>query len=140
MPDEKKIVLVSDSHGENHNLWRILEKEKPYNVVVHCGDFESSESEIRNRAGCDVYLVAGNNDFYGNLPKQAIFRFGSHQALVVHGHRHSLYAGWQTLWYAARQAEADYVFFGHLLFIQDHRHQHILLLHIFWVFTVLTSD
>ncbi len=35
MPTEKKILLVSDSHGENHNLWRILEKEKPYDIVVH---------------------------------------------------------------------------------------------------------
>ncbi|MCR5267526.1 MAG: metallophosphoesterase [Lachnospiraceae bacterium] len=114
MPTEKKILLVSDSHGENHNLWRILEKEKPYDIVVHCGDFESSESEFRNRAGCDAYLVAGNNDIYGNLPKQAIFPFGSHRALVVHGHMHNFYAGFQTLWYAAREAEADYVFFGHI--------------------------
>ena len=114
MPTEKKILLVSDSHGQNHNLWWILEKEKPYDIVVHCGDLESRESELQNKAGCDLYVVAGNNDIYGDLPAQAIFTFGSHRALVVHGHRHSLYAGWQTLWYAARQAEADYVFFGHL--------------------------
>ncbi|MBO4902055.1 MAG: metallophosphoesterase [Lachnospiraceae bacterium] len=114
MPDTKKILLVSDSHGQNHNLWRILEKEKPYNIVVHCGDYEWTETEIRNKAGCDVYLVAGNNDIYGDLPDQAIFTFGSHRALVVHGHRHRLYAGLQTMMYAAKEAEADFVFFGHM--------------------------
>lgn len=114
MPQSKKLVLVSDSHGQNHNLWRILEKEKPYDMVVHCGDYEYSESAMQTKTGCEYHIVAGNNDYGLSLPSRAIVRFGSHKALVVHGHRHSLYAGLQNLCYAAKEAEADFVFFGHL--------------------------
>ncbi len=109
----KKILIVSDSHGHNHNLWKILEKEKPYDILVHAGDYEYMEDELKKRAGCEVYLVAGNNDYTGHLPTSQIVRFGSHKALLVHGHRHHLYAGLRDLYYAALEAEADYVIFGH---------------------------
>ena len=114
MPEQKKILIVSDSHGQNHNLFRILEKEKPYNILVHCGDYEYYESELEKRAGCEVHVVAGNNDYDRDLAARHIIRFGSHTALIVHGHRHRLYAGLTDLYYAALEAEADYVFFGHL--------------------------
>ena len=68
MPEKKKILLVSDSHGQNHNLWSILEKEKPYDMVVHCGDYEYYESELVKRAGCETHIVAGNNDYGNDLP------------------------------------------------------------------------
>ncbi|MBR6452508.1 MAG: metallophosphoesterase [Lachnospiraceae bacterium] len=110
----KKILVVSDSHGLNHNLWRILEKEKPYDKLVHCGDYEYTESELIKRAGCEVFLVSGNNDYGLSLPAQAVMTFGTHRALIVHGHRHSLYAGLQNLYFAAQEAEADFCFFGHL--------------------------
>lgn len=114
MAQKKKILLVSDSHGQNHNLWKILEKEKPYDMVVHCGDYEYHESELINRAGCEVHLVAGNNDYGNEFAKQKVIRFGPHKALLVHGHKHHLYAGLRDLYYAALQEEADYVFFGHM--------------------------
>lgn len=113
MSEPKKILLVSDSHGQNNNLWYILKKEKPYQMLVHCGDFEYPESELVNRACCEVHLVRGNND-HRDFSEKQIIRFGSHTALIVHGHRHRLYAGLTDLYYAALEAEADYVFFGHL--------------------------
>ncbi len=114
MSEQKKILIVSDSHGQNHNLFRILEKEKPYDMLIHCGDFEYYGQELETRAGCEVHIVAGNNDYDREFPQKAIIRFGSHKALIVHGHRYRLYAGLTDLYYAALEAEADYVFFGHL--------------------------
>ena len=110
----KKIIIVSDSHGENHNLWRILEREKPYELVIHCGDYEYELSEMERRAGCEVRLVAGNNDYPGRYPEMQVFQVGSHKFLLVHGHRNRLYAGLQALHYLARENEAEYVVFGHL--------------------------
>lgn len=110
----KKILLVSDSHGQNHNLWRVLEKERPYDMVIHCGDFEDSLTELNKKAGCEVHIVAGNNDYYSDFPQMKIITFGSHKAVLLHGHRQRLYAGLMPLYYLALENEADYVFFGHL--------------------------
>ena len=72
MSQKKKILLVSDSHGQNHNLWGILKKEKPYDMVIHCGDYEDYESELVKRAGCEVHIVAGNNDYGNDFPAQKV--------------------------------------------------------------------
>jgi len=110
----KRVLIVSDSHGQNHNLWRILEREKPYDLLIHCGDYEYELSEMEIRAGCEVRLVAGNNDYPGRYPERQEFKIGSHKVLLVHGHRNRLYAGLQALYYQACEIEADYVIFGHL--------------------------
>lgn len=110
----KKIIIVSDSHGQNHNLWRVLEKEKPYNMVIHCGDYQDRESELISRAGCDVHIVAGNMDRGDDFPLEKIISLGSHKALITHGHEYRLYAGLQTLYYSALEKEADYVIYGHI--------------------------
>lgn len=110
----KKIIIVSDSHGQNHNLWSVLQKEKPYDMVIHCGDYQDRESELVKHAGCDVHLVAGNMDYNDDFPLEKLVTLGSHKALVVHGHKYSLYAGLQKLYYRAMEVEADYVIYGHL--------------------------
>ena len=114
MEVRKKIIIVRDSHGRDHNLKSVLKREKPYDVLIHCGDYEGMESELIKLAGCEVHLVAGNMDYGCDFPDEKLVTFGSHKALVVHGHKHRLYAGLQNLYYSALEKEADYVFFGHL--------------------------
>lgn len=114
MAIRKKVIVVSDSHGRNHNLWRVLEKEKPYDMLIHCGDYQGNESELFNHAGCDVHIVAGNCDYYSDFPSDKIIQLGSHKVLITHGHKYRLYAGYQNLYYSALEKEADYVIFGHL--------------------------
>lgn len=110
----RKVVIVSDSHGQNHNLKSVLKREKPYDMLIHCGDYEDVESELVRLAGCDVHVVAGNMDSGSNLPEEKLVTLGSHKLYVVHGHRSRLYAGLQNLYYSALEHEADYVIFGHL--------------------------
>lgn len=114
MAIRKKILIVSDSHGRNHNLWRVLEREKPYDMLIHCGDFQGSESELTNHAGCEVRLVGGNMDYNDDFPEEQLVLFGSHKALVVHGHKYRLYSGLETLYYSAMEKGADFAIFGHL--------------------------
>ena len=109
----KKIIIVSDSHGRNGNLWNVIEREKPIDMLIHCGDFQDRESELIKHAECDVCLVAGNMD-YDDFPSEKVVTLGSHKAFVVHGHKYRLYAGLEKLYYSALEKEADYVIFGHL--------------------------
>lgn len=38
-----KVLIVSDTHGKEGNLKEAMEREKPFDMLVHCGDVEGSE-------------------------------------------------------------------------------------------------
>ena len=52
-----KILVVSDTHGRDGNLREVLEKVKPVDMLVHCGDVEGSEDYIEAMAECPVHIV-----------------------------------------------------------------------------------
>ena len=47
----KRALIVSDTHGRLGNLKEVLEQEKPIDMLVHCGDVEGSEKQIRELSG-----------------------------------------------------------------------------------------
>ena len=65
-----KVLIISDTHRNDVNLVKVLEKEKPIDLLIHCGDIEGSEKFIENTMECPVEMVVGNNDFFSNLPKE----------------------------------------------------------------------
>lgn len=109
----RKILVVSDTHGDNSGLKKVVEKEKPFDLLVHCGDLECSEGNIIAIADTPVYAVAGNNDYFYDLPNRAVFEYSGHRVLVSHGHCDKVHSGLDTLFYRAKEASADIVMFGH---------------------------
>lgn len=110
----KKILIVSDTHGYNETLWQVIKKEKPFDKLVHCGDFEGSPSMLEAQVDCDVHIVAGNNDFGGGLRPMCTFSIGRHKVVLVHGHKYRLWSDLSSLSYLAMENDADIVMFGHL--------------------------
>ena len=68
-----KVLIVSDTHRQNENFVQVVDREEPIDLLIHCGDIEGSEYLISQRAGCPVYMVAGNNDFFSDLPREKEF-------------------------------------------------------------------
>lgn len=108
-----KILIVSDTHGYNDNYYRVLEKVGEPDLLIHAGDVSGCETEIRNSVKCDVKMVAGNNDFSGELKREEEFEAGGIRFLLVHGHRESVYYGTDRLFYKAAQYGVDVVVYGH---------------------------
>lgn len=108
-----KILVVSDTHGYNANLVRAIEKEKPFDLLIHCGDLAMTIEELSDFVDCPVYACAGNNDFFYNLKQEELFHIYDHTALLVHGHRQGVSYGIDNLIYKAEERDADIVFFGH---------------------------
>ena len=74
-----KALIVSDTHGSHRNLERVIEKEQPLDLLIHLGDVEGGEDYIEAIADCPVHVVAGNNDFFSELPRaEEFFVGGSH--------------------------------------------------------------
>lgn len=108
-----KVLILSDSHGYNQNMWQAMNIEKPYDAVVHCGDFGDDLEEIRYRAGAPVYAVKGNNDYFSDAPRVNLFELCGRKILVVHGDRDGAHSGCDRLIYKGLENGASIVMFGH---------------------------
>ncbi|MCI8373836.1 MAG: metallophosphoesterase [Lachnospiraceae bacterium] len=108
-----RILIVSDTHGRDSSLKRLLEQVKPIDMLVHCGDVEGSEDYIRSMVDCPVHMVAGNNDFFCDLPKEEEFLIGKYRVLLTHGHYYYITMGSQMIKEDARARGFDIVMFGH---------------------------
>ena len=38
-----KVLIVSDTHGRDENLEIVINREAPFDMLVHCGDVEGRE-------------------------------------------------------------------------------------------------
>lgn len=107
-----KILIISDTHGQEANLKKVLKKTGRIDHLIHLGDVEGGEEVIRSMAGVPVAMVAGNNDFYSDLPREIMATIGEYHALLTHGHYY-VGMGYARLKEEARSRGADIVMFGH---------------------------
>ena len=70
-----KILVVSDTHGHDENLMRVLQREWPIDALIHCGDLEGSEDYIPEAVECPCFFVRGNNDFFSWKKKPGVVRY-----------------------------------------------------------------
>ena len=108
-----RILIVSDTHRINRNYLELVERLHPLDLIIHCGDVEGSEYTLKESAPCPVMMVAGNNDFFSQIPRELNFNIGKHKVWVTHGHNYFVHAGLRTIREAARSREVDIVCFGH---------------------------
>lgn len=108
-----RILIVSDTHGKDKNLECVLEKCGKIDGLIHAGDVQHSADFIRVVAGCPVYMVRGNNDFFEDLPDEVTFTLGKYRCLLTHGHTYCVNAGYETIRREGRARGMDIVIFGH---------------------------
>lgn len=108
-----KILIVSDTHRKNENFCRVIEKEGRVDMVVHLGDAEGSEYYLQKVAGCPMEVVAGNNDFFSELPKEKELDIGGYRVLLTHGHYYYVSVGMERIKEEGISRGADIVMFGH---------------------------
>ena len=54
---------------EKMKIWRQQSIESaPFDLLIHCGDVEGREIFIEALVECPCSIVAGNNDFFTDLP------------------------------------------------------------------------
>lgn len=108
-----KILIVSDTHGSDYNLERVLMRESPFDIFVHCGDVEDREDYIESLLECPAHIVAGNNDYYSNLRQEESFTAGKNRFFVTHGHNYGVSWDMDKVVSAAISRNCNVVLFGH---------------------------
>ena len=108
-----KVLIVSDTHGKDLILKKVLEKVQPIDMLIHCGDVEGSEDYIRSLVDCPIHMVAGNNDFFSPLPKEEEFYIGNKKIFITHGHYYYVSRGLERLIAEGAKRNADIIMYGH---------------------------
>ena len=106
-----KILVVSDTHGRDRELETAVEREAPFDKLIHCGDVEGREIFIEALADCPCCIVAGNNDFFCDLPREQEITIGGKKALVTHGHYYGVSIDLSGIADEARSRGCEIAFF-----------------------------
>lgn len=108
-----RILIISDTHRKNENYLKIVKDLGTLDMVIHLGDVEGSEYTIQNAVSCPVEMVAGNNDFFSDLPSEKIVQIGKYNVMITHGHRYYIGMGSEMLKKEAVAQGVDIVMYGH---------------------------
>lgn len=110
-----KVLIISDTHGADENLEKILDIEGRFDALIHLGDIEGSERKISDMMGgaCDLYMIKGNNDFFSYLPQELEICLGNYKILLTHGNLYSVSLGVEQLRKDAFARGFDIAMFGH---------------------------
>ena len=82
-----RCLVLSDTHGDMHVLREAIEKEKPFDTLVHCGDVEGSLGSVLGVQTFGYLAVRGNCDLVSDVPRELLFNLGGSRIFVTHGHR-----------------------------------------------------
>ena len=108
-----KALIISDSHGKNMNLDKVIKNTAPVDLIIHLGDLEGAEAYLEDIAPCPVEMVCGNNDFFTPCEKEKIIEFGKYRIFMCHGHQYSVSFGNERIKNVAMALGCDVVLYGH---------------------------
>jgi len=112
---KKKLLIVSDSHGNFVNLRKAVEIEFPFDYLIHCGDGIRDIAQVELPGGIVVVKVAGNIESYisPGTEKIEIFEVSGTRIMVTHGDQLQAHHGMDGVLREAVSRGADLVFYGH---------------------------
>lgn len=108
-----KILVLSDSHGTMNYMCDAVEKEHP-DYVIHLGDHDRDAEELsKYYPQLPVAWVCGNCDFRSDAPQTRLAVYGTKKVYACHGHTLGVKSGLLRAVYAAKEANADILLYGH---------------------------
>lgn len=108
-----KILIVSDTHKSHRAFEQVIERERPFDLLLHLGDVEGAGDYIEALVDCPVHMVRGNNDFFSDLPAEKEIMIDGCHVFMTHGHYYYVSIGEDRLREEARGRGADVAMYGH---------------------------
>ena len=109
----KKILIISDTHRHCLSLQKVIDRNGPFDMLIHLGDVEGQEDLIEDIAKCPCHIVAGNNDYYCSLPMEKEVWIGRYKVLLTHGHSYRVSMTTELIKEEAISRGCQVAMFGH---------------------------
>ncbi|MBU5314837.1 metallophosphoesterase [Clostridium bornimense] len=110
-----KIVVLSDTHGDNYCIYKSLEYIKTINpdIVLHLGDNTKDVEIYKRNLDIPIENVRGNCDFSSSAENEKIIELCGKRIFITHGHFYGVKEGVQRLLYRGLELKVDIVLYGH---------------------------
>jgi len=109
-----RILVLSDSHGDDSALRRAVLAQPKAEVVIHLGDGEAEFQRARTSFPEKMFLqVRGNCDWGSSLPVTGVFETDGVRVFYTHGHAYGVKSGLYNAVCAAREQGAQVLLYGH---------------------------
>lgn len=108
-----RILVVSDTHGNDHLLFKAHQRAGAVDAVIHAGDGEQDALLLEQITHETVWRVAGNCDHGSLAPQERLITLGGRRLLITHGHLYQVKNGLELLVAHGKRSQADVVLFGH---------------------------
>ncbi len=109
-----RILVLSDSHGDDSALRRALLSQPKAEVVIHLGDGEVEFQRARASFPEKMFLqVRGNCDWGSDLPVTGTYEVDGVKIFYTHGHAYGVKSGLYNAVCAAREQGAQVLLYGH---------------------------
>ena len=109
-----RILVVSDTHGNDSSLRRAILAQPKAEVVIHLGDGEEELLRAKRAFPAKRFLaVRGTCAFGSDLPLTGEFTAQGVKIFYTHGHYYGVKSGLYTFACAARERGAQVALYGH---------------------------
>ena len=108
-----RILVVSDTHGNESMLFKAHQQAGKIDAVIHTGDGELDAQMLEETLGGTVLRVAGNCDHGSTAPRELLITLAGKRLLIVHGDRYTVKNGLEALVAQGKASGADAILFGH---------------------------
>ena len=116
---ERKIIVLSDSHGSTKNMTEVFKIHRDADAFIHLGDGAHEFARMCRQYEVIGYSVLGNCDSRficsdAQSPYATAF-FANYRFFMTHGHLYGVKAGRETLISNAKKAlpDVDFILYGH---------------------------
>lgn len=108
-----KVLVFSDSHGNTVHMCQTICLEQP-DRVLHLGDCtQDAEDVARKFPELTINYVRGNCDGLAQVPDVMEPILEGRKVFMTHGHLHQVKSDYDAAIWAAKQAGAHILLFGH---------------------------
>ncbi len=115
----KRIVLISDVHGDFDIMERILESNQDADIKIFLGDFQTNKLAEQELANKFDFVVRGNNDHYGISDANLLTEVEGIRIFMTHGDAYFTFKEYVSKNKLAKAAEKH----GATLALHGHDHK-----------------
>lgn len=109
-----KIIVFSDSHGNEAPMIRALRHHKDIDAVVFCGDGHRDIEDVQQKFPDKTFLIVrGNCDWCCDHALMQTITLAGKKLLITHGHAQMVKSGIDHLISVGHHEQADIVLYGH---------------------------
>ncbi len=109
----KKLIVVSDTHGNKKGLERLEPLVAENDYVLHLGDGAGDMREINAKYPEKAYVCKGNCDYFAVYPDYGVLEIEYLRVLYTHGHNYGVKSNLYTLAREAKKQGCQIALYGH---------------------------